>query len=132
MSKEKLSFNALTVGTVVVSPTCNYVVVEVLGAGGFGITYRVARQTDGKILALKEYFPDKLCERGDGNTMSYFKTNAQTIETGLKDFLTEAGRLDKQNISHPNIVQIEEVFKANDTAYYAMEYIDGRNLYQYV
>ena len=132
MSKEKLSFNALPVGTVLVSPTCSYVVVEVLGAGGFGITYRVARQSDGKILALKEYFPDKLCERGDGNTMSYFKTNAQTIETGLKDFLTEAGRLDKQNISHPNIVKIEEVFNANDTAYYAMEYIDGRNLYQYV
>ncbi|MDE6235790.1 MAG: serine/threonine protein kinase [Muribaculaceae bacterium] len=132
MSKEKLTSGALPIGTVLHSPSCDYIVIAVLGAGGFGITYRVTRQSDGRILALKEYFPDKLCERGDGNTMSYLKTNAQTIETGLKDFITEAGRLDKQNISHPNIVQIEEVFNANDTAYYAMEYIDGRNLYQYV
>lgn len=132
MSKDKLTSGALPIGTVLHSPSCDYIVIAVLGAGGFGITYRVTRQSDGRILALKEYFPDKLCERGDGNTMSYLKTNAQTIETGLKDFITEAGRLDKQNISHPNIVKIEEVFNANDTAYYAMEYIDGRNLYQYV
>lgn len=132
MGDAKKISGALSEGTVVVSSTARYVVSRVLGAGGFGITYKVIRQSDGLIFALKEYFPDKLCERGDGDTMSYLKTNAQTIETGLHDFITEARRLNRENISHPNIVSVGEVFRTNNTAYYAMEYIDGCNLRQYV
>lgn len=64
MGDAKKISGALSEGTVVVSSTARYVVSRVLGAGGFGITYKVIRQSDGLIFALKEYFPDKLCERG--------------------------------------------------------------------
>lgn len=132
MNDANLKERALSVGTLIKSPTSTYIVVDVLGAGGFGITYKVVRQRDGAMFAMKEYFPDKLCERSDGTRMSYLKTNANSIETGLKDFITEAERLDRENISHPNIVAVLEVFKANNTAYYLMEFIDGVNLRQYV
>lgn len=132
MSDSKITERALPKGMQIASSSAIYVVVEVLGAGGFGITYKVIRQSDGAIFAMKEYFPDKLCERSDGTRMSYLKTNSESIETGLNDFITEAQRLSKQNISHPNIVAVSEVFKANNTAYYIMEFIDGYNIRQYV
>ena len=132
MSDSKITERALPKGMQIASSSAVYVVVEVLGAGGFGITYKVIRQSDGAIFAMKEYFPDKLCERSGGTRMSYLKTNSKSIETGLTDFITEAQRLSKQNISHPNIVEVSEVFKANNTAYYIMEFIDGYNIRQYV
>lgn len=132
MGNSKVTTGALPEGTVIKSPRDNYLVVFVLGSGGFGITYKVTRLSDGKTLALKEYFPDKLCERGGGDTMAYLRTNAQAIETGIHDFKTEAERLVRQKITHPNIVAVDEVFEANNTAYYTMEYIDGYNLRQYI
>ncbi|MDE7413637.1 MAG: serine/threonine protein kinase [Muribaculaceae bacterium] len=132
MSDSKMVSGALPVGTIVKSDNDRYLVEEVLGAGGFGITYRVTRLSDGKVCAMKEFFPDKMCERGENNTMSYLKTNSNAIETGIDNFITEAERLNRENVSHPNIVEVDEVFEANNTAYYVMEYIDGKNLRQWV
>ena len=126
MGDTKKIIGALPVGTIIHASGERYLIEDVLGAGGFGITYKVIRLSDRKYYALKEYYPDKLCERGDDNTITYLKTNANDIETGMKDFITEAQRLEKQNISHPNIVAIDDVFKANNTAYYVMEFLDGK------
>lgn len=132
MSENKIITGALSKGTVIKSPRYEYRVEKVLGAGGFGITYMVTRVSDGTVFALKEYFPSTLCERGEVGKVTYLKTNALKFEEGVRDFITEAKRLDKQNISHPNLISVEEVFKANDTAYYIMEYVDGATLRQYI
>ncbi|MDE5633185.1 MAG: protein kinase, partial [Muribaculaceae bacterium] len=105
---------------------------KVLGAGGFGITYKVERLSDGRVFAMKEYFRKELCERDDNHSISYLKSNRDIIENGLDDFITEARRLDRQNIAHPNIVAIYEVFKANNTAYYVMEFVPGDDLLRYI
>ncbi len=131
MADDKKLENALPEGFVVKSGKNTYRVVKVLGSGGFGITYKVIRQ-DGVVFAMKEFFRKELCERDEAQTISYLKSNKSTIETGIVDFITEAGRLNKQNISHPNIVSIYEVFKANNTAYYIMEYIAGVDLLHYI
>ena len=131
MADDKKLENALPKGFVVKSGKNIYRVVKVLGAGGFGITYKVIRQ-DGVVFAMKEFFRKELCERDETQTISYLKSNKSTIETGIEDFITEAGRLNKQSISHPNIVSIYEVFKANNTAYYIMEYIAGVDLLHYI
>lgn len=129
---DKKNNEALIPGTVVRSPKEEYMIVRMLGFGGFGITYQVERQSDGATFAMKEFFPATLCERREGRRMSFFSSNSEVIGTGLDNFVTEANRLVSQKISHPNVVTIGEVFKANNTAYYIMEFIDGCNLFQYV
>lgn len=132
MADHKKAQGALPVGTILSSGKQKYRIEKILGTGGFGITYLVERIEDGHYMAMKEFFPDIMCERGEDNTMSYLKTNADEIEMGIDNFITEANRLNDQKISHPNIVEIDEVFKANNTAYYVMEYIDGQTLSQYI
>ncbi len=108
-------------------------VEKVLGAGGFGITYRVVTY-HGNIairFAVKEYFPSNMCERIDGR-LSYSGPVKTDVENGLASFISEAERLKSQNIHHPNIVGINEVIRANNTAYYVMEYINGRNVRDYL
>lgn len=132
MSDPKIAKGSLPVGTIIFSGKDRYLIEEVLGAGGFGITYKVVRLSDRSLQAMKEFFPDKMCERGENHQMTYLKTNSQDIEVGIDNFLTEAERLNRHKISHPNIVAIDEVFKANNTAYYTMEFIDGQTLRQYI
>lgn len=110
-----------------------YMVEKVLGAGGFGITYRVVTYQGNIALrfAVKEYFPSNMCERVDGR-LSYSGPVKTDVENGLASFIAEAERLKSQNIHHPNIVGINEVIRTNNTAYYVMEYITGRNVRDYL
>lgn len=117
-------------GTVLDSGTRRYTVIRTLGAGGFGITYLVQGKVGNisTFFAVKEHFISSKCERDDTQRVCYSKPVAVEVENSLKDFITEANRLNKESVRHHNIVGINEVFKANNTAYYVMEYISGPNL----
>ncbi|MGN0222954.1 MAG: protein kinase, partial [Muribaculaceae bacterium] len=54
------------------------------------------------------------------------------VEASKRAFISEAQRLQRLGIDHPNIVNVDEVFEANGTAYYVMEYLDGGSLADYV
>ncbi len=129
---QRVASQALPVKTIIKGKN-KYMVEKVLGAGGFGITYRVVTY-HGNIairFAVKEYFPSNMCERIDGR-LSYSGPVKADVENGLDSFISEAERLKSQNIHHPNIVGINEVIRANNTAYYVMEYINGRNVRDYL
>lgn len=130
---------ALPAGTVLASSERTYTVESVLGAGGFGVTYRATATISVQNIevevhfAIKEHFLNALCEReGDTSRVKYSSPVRQQVEGSLKDFIGEARRLQKIGVSHPNIVSVNEVFEANNTAYYVMEYIDGESLRSYV
>lgn len=130
---------ALPAGTVLASSERTYTVESVLGAGGFGVTYRATATISVQNIevevhfAIKEHFLNALCEReGDTSRVKYSAPVRQQVEGSLKDFIGEARRLQKIGVSHPNIVSVNEVFEANNTAYYVMEYIDGESLRSYV
>lgn len=125
---------ALPIGTILEGGSFPYEVVEYLGQGGFGITYKVkARVYINNIgldafFAIKEYFPTG-CWRGEGaTTVLYSKGLEADVKSGLTDFITEGERLQKICKLNTNIVNVNEVFQANDTAYYVMEYLDGGDL----
>ena len=71
MAVDKKLENALPEGFVVKSGKNIYRVVKVLGAGGFGITYKVIRQ-DGVVFAMKEFFRNELCERDEDLAQKIF------------------------------------------------------------
>ncbi|MBO4977958.1 MAG: serine/threonine protein kinase, partial [Muribaculaceae bacterium] len=128
--------NFLAPGTVLTG-NYTYTIERVLGAGGFGITYLAVTQVPwGNVtidcrVALKEHFFSDFSERAaDGLTVTTVGTAKirATVEGSLSDFVAEAQRLQKLGDGHPNIVKVNEVFRANDTAYYAMEYLEGISL----
>lgn len=129
----------LAPGTVIRGPERSYSIIKVLGQGGFGITYLVSGKVRvGNIVvdvrfAMKEHFISSLCSR-DGATKSvqFSAPVADQVGRSMKAFIKEARRLQSLGIDHPNVVRINEVFEANNTAYYVMEYIEGASLQDYV
>ena len=105
-----------------------YRIEKVLGQGGFGITYLATQDILNRKVAIKEFFFKEFCEREDGtNTITLgTQSNKATVEKFLKKFIKEAQTISA--LHHPNIVQIHDIFRENNTAYYVMEYIDGESL----
>jgi len=106
-----------------------YRVEEILGAGGFGITYRARELRLERDVAIKEFLPRELAMRGD-NGASVEPISAHdfsTFEYGLGRFEDEAKTLTK--FRHPNIVPVLRSFDANNTAYLVMEYVEGASLF---
>lgn len=130
--------NALPAGAILNSGKQTYRIVRVLGSGGFGITYlAVSRQKVGNItvpiqFAVKEHFMSDFCERDSDTLQIKTGPGRQTVENSMKDFLGEARRLQQVGNGHSSIVKVNEVFEANNTAYYVMEYLDGESLRSYV
>ena len=113
----------------------NATLAPALGQGGFGITYLASREIrDGNILlgkgyyAIKEFFPKEHCYRREGETKVSVSPTATDVGEGMKDFRNEALRLKEICQGNRNIVNVNEVFEANGTSYYVMEFISGISL----
>ena len=126
-------------GTALRSPKHTYTIIKVLGQGGFGITYLVEAQFRlGNIdfrheFTVKELFISKYCYRQENsNNVCCYPNFTNDVKAYKDAFIAESQRLQRLGIKHPNIVNIDEVFEANGTAYYVMEYIKGRALADYV
>ena len=104
-----------------------YRIKNLLGQGGFGITYLAEDtnlQTD---VAIKEYFPIGASARGDDRSVRPVSKNHENIyHLGLTRFLDEARTLAR--FKHPNIVRVFSVFESNGAAYMVMEYEHGQSL----
>ncbi|MBV1867500.1 MAG: protein kinase [Marinosulfonomonas sp.] len=96
-----------------------------LNSGGFGMTYLAFDSLDRQVV-IKECFPASFCYRSD--TLVRVRSNAKAGEfkSIVKLFVQEARRLAK--LSHPNIVGVHQVFEDNETAYMALDLVDGKDL----
>ncbi len=112
-----------------------YSIGTVIGAGGFGITYKAWDNTLDNIVAIKEFFPHGIVHRDNKNsktgTVSVYNIDDDSYEHGKERFLKEAKSLAKFN-SHPGTAAIYDYFEENETAYIVMEYLDGCNMKEYV
>lgn len=131
--------NALAPGTLLRSSQNVYRIETMLGCGGFGITYLASFKTVvGNIstrvrVAIKEHFPAADCMRDPSSqNLTCTLTARERVSNSLREFISEARNLTRLAGVHPNIVSVNEVFEANGTAYYVMEYIEGQNLRDYV
>ena len=108
-----------------------YLVGRMLGQGGFGITYVGWDLVLGRKVAIKEYYPSGQVVRQNGATLQWYETQqAKTArESGKELFLKEARKMSKvSGISQ--VVQVHDLFLANETAYIVMEFIEGETLKQ--
>ncbi len=100
---------------------------EILGQGGFGITYLAYDANLEKHVALKEYLPIELAVReGDFSVHPLSENHGKQYTWGLDRFITEARTL--AQFDHPNIVRVLSVTEENNTAYMVMAYEHGQTL----
>jgi serine/threonine protein kinase len=107
-----------------------YRLEDILGAGGFGITYRAVELSLDREVAIKEYLPSGIARR-EGGTMTVTAVSdvaEEDYQWGLDRFRQEAKVL--VTFRHPNIVPVLRFFEANNTAYLVMEYQHGESLGQ--
>lgn len=104
----------------------DYKIEKVLSSGGFSIVY-LATDPEGIPVAIKEYIPSGIALRTEGHVINIDMPEHQaTFRHGLKCFFEEGRAL--AQIRHPNVVQVENFFRANDTVYLVMQYVRGRTL----
>lgn len=104
-----------------------YKVLDVLGRGGYGITYLAFDQNLHRKVAIKEYLPLDFARRESNDTVHPMTDrHADLYAWGLERFLLEARTLAKFNSNH--IIRVLSVFEHNNTAYMVMEYEEGSDL----
>lgn len=104
---------------------------DVLGSGSFGITYLALNINLERQVAIKEYFPQnawrikesRVIRTNDGEATDSYKI-------GLDRFYKEGQIL--AQFKHPNIVGVQHILSANNTAYIVMDYEDGETLDSYM
>ena len=104
----------------------SYHVVDVLGVGGFGVTYLGEHSTLGHRVAIKEYLPNEFAVRDGVTVFPKSQADRDDFEWGLTRFLDEAKTLAR--FEHRNLVRVRDYFEANHTAYIVMDYEDGESL----
>ena len=119
--------SSLAPGTILHGEVYNYKITKVLGQGSYGITYLAETVNSNEatcLVAIKELFIREACTR-TGTTVN--TGNAGTDFAYFKQkFEKEA--LHIKTLNHPNIVRSAETFKANNTVYFVMEFINGESL----
>ena len=110
-----------------------YVIGQVLGSGGFGITYLAWDLVLESKLAIKEFFPSEFVTRvqGKSEVSVYGGTKKVNFEQSKQAFLDEARKLVKFE-DNPGVVSVRTYFEANGTAYIVMPYLEGLTLKEYL
>ena len=104
-----------------------YRIENLLGVGGFGLTYLATDRNLNLKVALKEYLPSGIAARTEDSSIRPLdEDSAQTFEWGKQRFLDESRTL--ASFRHPGIVRVMRFFEANATAYMVMEFVEGQSL----
>jgi serine/threonine protein kinase len=113
-----------------------YRIDAILGAGGFGVTYKAWDTHLETSVAIKEYFPVEWSYRDADGVTVHSNTQGDGVGGnderlsdylwGLERFLDEARVLAR--VQHPFVVRVKRYFRAHGTAYIVMDYEEGEPL----
>ncbi len=112
-----------------------YLIGNVIGQGGFGITYVGWDLTLEMKVAVKEYFPSGSATRTNSYSnqiqWNFTGDENENCSEGMDRFLKEARRMAKLD-SVPAIVRVRDAFAENQTAYIVMDFVEGETLKKYL
>ena len=100
-------------------------ITKFLASGGFGMTY-LAKDSLDRDVVVKECFPSALCYRKGALVVPSSPACKRQFQSVVRLFVREAKAMAK--LVHPNIVGVHQIFEDNDTAYMALDYVDGCDL----
>ena len=123
--------NLLPAGTLVAG---RYEILEVIGQGGFGITYKGYDSVLDVPVAIKEYYPSGIASRYHEQSLDVQvggSENKKFFEEGKKKFLEEARVLARFS-EDPNVVGVRDFFEDNQTVYIVMQFLQGESLKEYI
>ena len=104
-----------------------YRIEKVVGRGSFSLVYAAVEIESKLNVVIKEYFPKHFSERDENGAIFPFDgKKLLTFNEGFKQFYSEALALKK--ITHPNVLNTHNLFRANKTAYLVSLNQDGRDL----
>lgn len=99
-----------------------YEVIKPIGRGGFSYVYLCQHRRNGRLNAVKEaYGPD--CGRQGAQVVTNNPVAARQAREAL---LREVSAISR--INHPGVVRFEDVFEANGTLCFAMDFVEGEPL----
>lgn len=105
----------------------HYKIGKVIGVGGFSVVYSALDTRSSTVVAIKEFYATNCMRRArDGSLHIYPKKEEHKYHIGLKRFFDEG--LTLSQINHPNIVNVSNFFRHNNTAYLVMRFEHGRDL----
>lgn len=105
-----------------------YKIINVLGSGGFGITYEGVQSGLNRTVAIKELFLSGINTRYEDGLVE--KNNDSTSYVVRDEFCKECKLLN--GLNHEHIIHILDYFEENNTIYRITNYISGITLQKYV
>lgn len=110
-----------------------YILGQVLGHGGFSITYIARDESSQEQVAIKEYLPRNLVQRSpdNGRVLAYSDSDQDLFQKGLECFLEEARKL-AELPDMPGLARVTNYFYENGTGYQVMDYLEGQSLESYL
>ncbi len=103
-----------------------------LNHGGFGITYLCRDNAYNRRVAVKEFFPDRFSKRNtyESNLVKYQGISSDTLDMMWTQFYREYDIMTRA--ACPGIPAVYGFFEENNSAYIAMDFIEGVTFQKYL
>lgn len=106
-----------------------YEIIRYLSSGGFGITY-LAKDSLNRTVVIKECFPEAFCSRVKKTVRARTCNYVDDFRSIVALFIREAHALSR--LDHSSVVGVHQVFEDNETAYMALDLVDGKDLLEVI
>ncbi|WP_299829625.1 serine/threonine-protein kinase [uncultured Roseobacter sp.] len=106
-----------------------YEIIRYLSSGGFGITY-LAKDSLNRTVVIKECFPEAFCSRVKKTVRARTRNYVDDFRSIVALFIREAHALSR--LDHSSVVGVHQVFEDNETAYMALDLVDGKDLLEII
>lgn len=127
----KIPIHHLPIGTVLNN---RYYVCSCIDENDFELTYLGKDILIDENVIIKEYFPNKFVGRRSDKSLNVFNIECKgshNYELSRDTFVKEATALQNMN-GLESLINIEDIFTENNTAYYVRDYVYGTTLESYI